>query len=317
MGQKEVLESFPDQCEGALNLGGGIEVGDVNKIVVAAMGGSAFSGDVLKAIAGGDIDVVCNKNYNLPKDAGENTLVFAVSYSGNTEETLSALQDAVKKKCRIIGIGSGGQLEKKCKENNTAFIKVPSGIQPRHATGYLTIPMINVLQENGIITNQNIELMIKEIKNREIPEKGKEISELLYKKIPIIYSSERLACVSLGWKIRLNEDAKMHAFANQFPEVNHNEMLGYVKKIANFHTLIIRDEEDHKRIKKRFVVTKKIIENLGGECTIIDTFGSNLISRIFSAIYTAGWASYYLALKYGVDPEDIGLVEEFKKELDK
>ncbi len=319
---KEILENFPKQCQEALKLGEGIKVrNNIDKVIITGMGGSGFVGDVLKAIVDEELNILINKDYFLPKDINRNTLVFVVSYSGNTEESLYAMKDAIKKGCKIIGVSSDGQLEKICKRKKIDFIEVPEGIQPRNATGYQTISVIMVLQENKLIRNRDKELktMVEELKNKKIQSQGKEIANLLFNKIPIIYSSERLKCISYGFKTRINENSKVLAFANQIPELHHNEITGYThaKKIGNFYTIIIRDKDDFIRVKKRFLITEKIIKKYNGECTIIDTLGSNLISRIFSTLHLADWASYYLALKYKIDPAPVKLQEFLKKELKK
>ena len=354
------LRNFPKQCEEARELGREIRIEGIEKVIVTGIGGSAFSGDVLKAIAGKEIEVIVNRDYNLP-DADDKTLVFAVSYSGNTEETLSALNEAKEKGCKIIGISSGGKIEEECNidvqeqpegAGKIYHIKVPSGIQPRNALGYLSIPMIVVLQENNLINGKHLDIMVNELKESNIEERGRRIADLLINKIPLIYSSERLKCLSYGWKTRINENSKTHAFAGQIPEMNHNELVGYTRRRDNFYTIIIRDLGDSERIKKRFLITKELIEKYEGKCSIIDTQGSNgapplrrggtsngapplrrgrtsngatplrrggtsnLASRIFCTLHLGDWVSYYLALNYNIDPEPVEIIEYLKGRLE-
>lgn len=312
---ESVLQAFPQQCKDAMNIGHGIKLAEIDRIIVAGMGGSAFAGDVIKAIASDEIEVSVVRDYSIPKNSNEKTLVFVVSYSGNTEETLSAFEDAINKKCKIIGISSGGKLEELCRKNKVPFVKVPSGIQPRCALGYLSIPMLVILQENKIVQNLELELIDKDLQNPSIKTKGLEIAKLLGTKIPLIYSSEKLKCLSYGWKTRINENSKIHAFSNQIPELNHNELVGYTNKIGSFCTIILVDKDDNPFIKKRFFATKSSIEKLGGECILLETMGSNRASRIFSALHLGDWVSYYLALEYGIDPQPVEVIENFKKEL--
>ncbi len=316
---EEIIENFPKQCEEALNFGKGIKIKDVNNIVVLGMGGSGFNGDVLRDAIGEEIHVVVVRDYNLPICANDKTLVFAVSYSGNTEETLSASEQAGQKGYKIICLGSGGKLEEFARKSGLDFVKVPSGLPSRCAMGYLTLPMFAILQENGLIKNQKLELIAKELDIEKNKKEGEKIASLFLNKIPLIYSSYRLRCLAYGWKTRLNESAKIHAFANCFSELNHNEIVGYSdkNKIKEFFTLIIKDAGDGGRIQKRFLITEKLIRNYGGECFVFETSGSNLISRIFSNLYLADWASYFLALKYGIDPIANPIIEDLKTEMEK
>ncbi len=313
---KQEFEHFPKQCKEALKLGNGIKLNNVSQVMIAGMGGSAFPGDVLQAIAGDQITVTVNKDYNLPKIMDKNTLVFAISYSGNTEETISCFDEAVKRGYKVIGITAGGELEEKCREKNVEFIKVPSGIQPRNALGYLCISMLNTLQENKLV-NVKLEPIVKDLEKMEkqLQEKGEQIAETLLGKVPLIYSSQKLKCLAYGWKIRINENGKTHCFANQFPELNHNELVGYTTKTADFHTVMIKDKDDHQRIKKRFEITKKLIQEKGFEVTEINTIGSDLTSRIFCTLHLGDWIGYYLAVKKGINPAPVKIVEDLKKEL--
>ncbi len=321
----DILRNFPKQCIEATKLGHGIKVNSgtseankINEVVIAGVGGSAFIGDVVKCLAGKEVRIIVNKSYSLPFGIGKNSLIFAVSYSGNTEETISELEDAVKKNAgQIIGVGSGGKLEALCKKQNFAFIKVPGGLPPRASIGYMALSILNVLIDNQIISSKGIEKIGVELKDSDAEQIGKAIAEKVFKKTPLIYSSDDLECVSYGWKMKFNENSKIHAFANKFPELDHSELVGYTKKNGDFHTILIRDSSDHLRIKKRFDITQKLIEKLGGECTVVNTKGSNLASRVFYALHVGDWASFYLALKNKVEARPVEIIEDLKKEMEK
>src|SRR6056297_4763 len=315
---KKDLKTFPDQCKEAISLSKKIKAfKNIKDVVIAGMGGSAFTGDVIQSLVGDEIEIKVNKDYTLPTHISSKTLVFVISYSGNTEETLNVAKEAKEKGCKIVGISSDGKIEKWCSENDIPFVKVPSGVQPRCALGYLSIPVLKILEKSDLVSNIRIKKMTEELykKKEEIEKKGKKIADILFNKIPLIYSSQKLNCLSYGWKTRLNENSKIHAFAHQFPELNHNELVGYTNLIGDFYTIIIKDKEDFNRTKKRYDITKEVIEDYDSDCKVIETKGSNLISRIFQTLYLGDWASYYLALKYDVDPEPVDIVEKFKKKL--
>ncbi len=318
---KNILENFYLQIKESQNLSGNLKIENKNvkNIVISGVGGSAFAGDILKSLFGEKINILINRDYLLPKFLAPNdTIIFIVSYSGNTEETIYAVKEAKKRKFEIIAISSNGFLEKFALKNKIKFVKVPGGIQPRNAIGYLLIPIIKILENSKIINEkQNIETLSKTIKinEKKIQIKAKKIAKLLYNKIPLIYSSEKLKCLSYGWKTRLNENSKIHAFSHQFPELNHNELVGYTKKIAPFFTILIQDKDDFQRIKKRYEITKKLILKLNGECLVLNTQGKTLLERIFLCLHLADWTTYYLALQYGIDPEPVKIIQTLKKSL--
>lgn len=315
-GMIEVLENFSQQCRNALSLTKGITVSnEISNIVILGMGGSAIGGDLLKTyMHDSDIPVFVNRNYDIPKFVDDSSLVFAVSYSGNTEETLSACKQAIEKKATVIGVTTGGKLAELCETT----IKIPEKYQPRAAIGYLFFPILGILYNSKIINVKNTDLneMLNLIKN---PDSYKEEAQLLAKKIekkiPIIYSSELLAPVAYRFKTQINENAKAPAFVNIFPEMNHNEInaIQFMDR-SKYVVLMIRDDYDHERIKKRMEICKNIIENRV-DVEDIHTEGKSLLARIFSTIYLGDLTSYYLAIRNRVDPTPVEVIENLKKEL--
>ncbi len=312
------IRGFPQQVEAAAKLGREIKLTDeFDKIIVAGMGGSGLPGDIIAAYPGIKLPVFVNKEYELPEFANSKTLVFAVSYSGNTEETISAFRTAMRKNCRIVGISSGGKLKEMCQKNSVQYIEVPAGMQPRMALGYLLIPVLNVLNNARIITGaeSSIKETVSALKRVSFEEKAKSLAEKLIGKTPIIYASARLKGVAYRWKTDFNENSKVHAICNYFPELNHNELSAYIKLNAYYSAIILEDEEDSRRIKERMRLTKEIISKRGVEVTQIAITGQCFLSRALSAIYLGELTSYHLALLNKVDPENIKLQEEFKKSL--
>ena len=311
----QVIKEFPKQCREALNLPQGISAsGNISNIVIAGMGGSAVGGDLLKTyLRKTDIPVYVNRDYKLPNFVNENTLVFAVSYSGNTEETLSAFRDAKEKNAQIIGITSGGKLAEECEK----IIKIPSGLQPRASLGYLFFPMLGILHNTNIIRVKNDELneMMDILKKTdEFNSQGEELSKKLKEKIPIIYASENLAPIAFRWKTQINENAKMPAFYNVFSEMNHNEIASYQNMDRKFVAILIRDKYDNERIKKRMDICKGIMEERT-DVEEVHTQGEGLLARIFSTIYLADFVSYYLAIWNRVDPTPVDIIEGLKRKL--
>ena len=311
----QTIKDFPNQCREALSLPKGLSISnDIGNIVVAGMGGSAIGGDLLKSyLSDAKIPVYVSRGYKLPSFVNENSLVFAVSYSGNTEETLSSLKDAKEKNAQIVGITSGGKLAIECKK----VVKIPSGFQPRAALGYLFFPMLGVLHNSKIarVKNEDVNEMLGILKHTDgFNDYAQKLAKNLKDKIPVIYSSEAFGAVAMRWKTQINENAKMPAFYNVFSEMNHNEIAGYKGMDRNFAAVIIRDKHDNERIKKRMDVCKEIMESRIN-VEEVETQGNSLLARMFSAIYLGDFVSYHLALWNRVDPGPVDIIEKMKRKI--
>lgn len=315
------LEDFPYHLIDAYELAKGVKItGKFDKIFVCGMGGSSISGELLKAyMAEFGVPVFVNRDYELPKYVNEKTLIFFISYSGNTEETISAFRVALKRGSEIVAIASGGKLKELCQTHNKKLILVPGHHQPRASLGYLFIPMLRVLENSGAIPKieNTLKNISKQLKNPSYRLKAEELARNLKDKTALIYASEKFACVAQRWKTQINENTKIHAFYNTFSEMNHNEIVGYTKLLAKFHMIIISSEKDHPRIRKRFALVKKLVKEKGVDVTEMSIIGENHLHQILSAIHIGDWTSYFLALLYGIDPSPVDIIENLKKELRK
>lgn len=312
----EVLDSFPKQCKDALTLPKGITAkGEVTSVVVCGMGGSAIGGDLLKAYCSTTkLPVFVSRDYNVPEFVDNYSLVFSVSYSGNTEETLSAFHDAKKKGAQIIAITSGGELSKIAGK----VVKIPSGLQPRAALGYLFFPMMGILYNSNIVDVKNTDLneMLALLnQQQEIKAKAEEIARKIQGKIPLIYSSELLKPVAYRWQTQINENAKYPAFHSSFSEMNHNEINAFrAMERTKFLAILLRDENDHPRIKRRMDICREVMERRI-DVEEVKVKGSSLLARMFYTIYVGDYSSYYLAIRERVDPTPVEVIEWLKKQL--
>src|SRR3989338_732873 len=311
----QVIKDFPKQCRDALDLPRGISVsGEVTSIVVCVMGGSGVGGDLLKTyLHETKIPVFVVKDYKVPEFVDKYTLVFAVSYSGNTEETLSAFRDAKAKGAKIIGITSGGRLAEECAK----AIKIPSGLQPRAALGYLFFPMLGVLHNSDIVDVKNPELneMLSALKNvQQFNDEGEALAKKIREKIPIVYSSQLMEPVAFRWKTQMNENAKMPCFYNVFSEMNHNEIAGYKGMDRKFVAVLLRDKKDNERVRKRMDICKELMEQRSN-VEEVKIKGESLLARMISGIYLGDFVSYYLAMWNRVDPTPVEIIEDMKKKL--
>jgi len=312
----EVLDSFPQQCKDALTLPRGITAkGEVTSIVICGMGGSAIGGDLLKTYCSNTkLPVFVSRDYKVPEFVDNYTLVFAVSYSGNTEETLSSFHDAKKKGAQIIAITSGGELAKAAEK----VIKIPSGLQPRAALGYLFFPMMGVLYNSNLIDVKNTDLneVLALLNQKEgIKSIAEELAKKIEGKIPLIYSSELLKPVAYRFQTQINENAKYPAFHSAFSEMNHNEINAFrAMERSRFIAILLKDENDHPKIKRRMDVCKKIMED-HINVEEVKVKGSSLLARMFYTIYISDYTSYYLALRERIDPTPVEVIEWLKKQL--
>lgn len=337
---RQVIQGSPDQLRAGLDLAKDITLrqglvvslnrttrekkikGNFKNIVLCGMGGSALPGDILRSLS--LVEIYIHKDYGLPDIVDKKSLVICISYSGNTEETVSALKEAIEKKLNVLCIASGGIIEEKSKANNIPFVKLPSGMQPRSAIGYIFSALVKSLENTGLIkgisqeTKKTAELL--DIINESLEKEGKQLSKKLINKIPILYAAGMENAISIAriWKIKFNENSKIPAFYNYFPELNHNEMVGFskAKKIGvNFHTLMFQDIKDHPRNIKRMELTADLLMKQGISSEIIKIKDGSPIFKIFSTLLLGDWVSYYLALELNIDPTPVLMVEEFKKKL--
>lgn len=308
------------------------EIGKCKNIVVAGMGGSALGARVLIALFKMDLFVPIEivTDYMLPGYVNSDSLVILSSYSGNTEETLSALGDARERGAKVFGITTGGALAKNIGEEGNLFLidakHNPSG-QPRMAIGYSFGALCGVLSKNGYIklSDDEVKTSISELseiislfekKNSE--SRAWEISEKLYGKIPIIVSSEHLFGASHVFKNQLNETAKSMSFLFEIPELNHHLMEGLTNPASikeNFIFLFIESNFYYERVRKRYEITKDVVSKNGIEYLEYEAVSKSRLSQVFEILAMGSFVQLFLGEKYGADPISIPWVDYFKEQL--
>lgn len=304
--------------------------GSFTGLCVSGMGGSALPIDVLRILLNDvakryEVSVPAlyqNRTYSLPVGLPESTLHVLSSYSGNTEETLETLEEVVAKGLPAIGMSAGGVLEKRCQEVGIPHIKLPipsEGFQPRMGTGFFIGALLEIAINHGMLPDIREEVL-EDARTvgesmAQIEEEGQMLAKKLEGKTPVIYAPDALRGLAMVWKIKLNENAKTPAFWNYFPELNHNEMVGFTLPQANFFVIMLRDREDHPRNQKRFELTAQLLREKGVEVEILDMKGERMYNRVLMSIALGDFTSYYLALAYGQDPTPVDMVEKFKKLL--
>lgn len=329
--QFEVLQNTYKQIEYAINNSYpefGFDKEAINKIIVTGLGGSAISGDLLKNFLKDEltVPVQINRNYFLPSFADEKTLLIASSYSGNTEETISSFNDGLKRKCKIICLSTGGKLEKLAADNSIPFIRLQKGFQPRYALGLSFFSLLKVFEKLQLIPSQ--EKIIRKIislwkeKASAYSAEGNialTTAQQLIGFVPIIYSaSDYTNAVGYRFKSQLNENSKLHAFHHEFPEMNHNEIIGWEShQQKQLHTKVIYllDETYHPQIKKRFQIVSEFIKKSDVEIISMESNENDFKVRIMDLIFLVDWISFYLGVIRGFDPSEIEYINLLKDRL--
>ena len=338
-GMLEVEENFYNQLLEARKIADSADLKRImmrtyNGIAFLGMGGSGFTGDIIKGLVKDDmmIPVEVVKGYNIPGYIDSDWLVIPVSYSGNTEETISATGQALDRGCELLFVCSGGKLEKIACDNGKTLIKIPSGLQPRGAIGYLFfstflvlgyLKMVNVSQEDAgealNLIKEKSKLYRRSVSSNNNP--AKKIALEIADNMPVVYGTNGiLSSVAYRWKCEINENGKTPCFWSEFPELNHNETVGWerLKDITRkFILIVFREEDAQTRIKTRIDVTMKLIkDNIYGVIEI-PVEGKSKLARALSTMYLGDIASVYLAILNEINPTPVEKIKVLKAELAK
>jgi glucose/mannose-6-phosphate isomerase len=301
----------------------------ISQILICGMGGSAISGEYLSVYLKKqlNIPVIVNRNYEIPVFTSESTFVILISYSGNTEETISCLITAIKKSAKIIGIGSGGALESFFKQYNLPFFPIPSGYQPRASFPLLFFPLLKILhtlklfplEQSAIDETLSIFRQMRQEFNFKTPtasNQAKQTAQKLYDRIPVIWSP--FSCIANRMKCQFNENSKVLALAEELPELNHNHIVGWEswEKENPFILITYRFPDEHPNVALRFEITKEILKDKVEIIEIIAQ-GTSFLSQLFSATYYGDYVSMYLAIFNNQNPNTVNSINYLKNQLER
>jgi len=302
------------------------------EVIVCGMGGSSIGGEIVRDYVWDKIKISYRvvRGYHLPASVDSCSLVFVVSYSGNTEETLSCLREAIEREAMVVGITSNGEMERILTKVNAPLFKVKKGYPPRAAVAFLTAPIFTVLEKMNLIKIDSSELeetfnILSKLREKldvssplgENP--AKRLALGLYGTLPFVYSYTPYSSIGLRFKTQLNENCKIHAKFEELPELDHNEIMGWYDVTIPNHFLSVvflrgPEEEDTIRARVEFLydilVKKKIrVFNVVAE-------GTTRLASMFSLLYICDMATFYLAILRGIDPLPVQLISELKKFLE-
>ncbi|HNS32538.1 MAG TPA: bifunctional phosphoglucose/phosphomannose isomerase [bacterium] len=322
----EKLVAFAEQCREAYCLADSLNLEAPGKILFCGMGGSAIGGDIIKAVCNNSssIPVFVNRDYIIPSWVDKDTLVIIMSYSGNTEETISAFKKGRKSGCKLLCLSSNGKIEALSLKCAVPFVRIPSGYPPRCAFGYLFFPCYRILGSFGAVKplRPSIFNMIEKWINEFSPDKKDnmaiKLAEMFHDKVPLLYSNNSLQPALLRWKTQIAENSKSFSFVNALPEMNHNEIMAWrypEKFIKNAVPAFIEAKKEHPRIKLRFEITKEIISRVQHNIVTVKAEGNSLTENLLYLVILGDWISFYLAIFNKTDPAEIDEINILKKQL--
>jgi len=328
------IRELPQECVAAWQQALGFELpadyADVNRVVVLGMGGSAIGGDLLRSLngPGSRVAITVNRDYDPPHlDAG--TLVITSSYSGNTEETLSAFAQALLTPAKKVVLTTGGRLKALAEVNGVPVFTVTYEAQPRAALGHSFFPLLAICQNLGIggEARSDVEEMARDLEGLQATlddrsptatNPAKQMAIKLKGRLTIIYGAGLLSAVAQRWKTQINENSKAWAFSEFFPELNHNAVVAYefpTDLAQHVFVALLRSELLHERTLARYKVTSELLSRAGIGHEIVDASGESALSQMMSLVLFGDWVSYYLAILNETDPTPVKAIDFLKKRL--
>jgi glucose/mannose-6-phosphate isomerase len=323
---KDLIENFSNQLSEAIAIGKASKLTfselPIKNVIITGLGGSGIGGTIISEIAANQspVPVVINKDYFLPEFVNEETLVIVSSYSGNTEETLCAMEIAIKRGAKIVCITSGGKVLEVAQDKGIDHIVVPGGMPPRSCLGYSFTQLLFIFNFFGLINDEfktdlpkAIDLINKDEANMQSD--AQKIAKKLVNKIPIIYSVANYEGVAIRLRQQINENAKMLCWHHVIPEMNHNELVGWTEKSDQWAVLILRSNNDYERTQKRIEINKEVIKKYADSITEIYSKGESVIERSIYLIHLGDWISWYLSELRDVDATEVNVINYLKSTL--
>ncbi len=330
------IHEMPWQCQQAWQLAEDFdlpqEYSNINKVLVIGMGGSAIGGDLVSSLVSPEakIPVMIYRGYDLPAFVDDSTLVIASSYSGNTEETLSAFNQALQTGAKKLAITTGGKLKDIADENSVPVLTFNYHSQPRAALAFSFLPILCFLQKLGFIKNKSAEVTraVEVLQNlsRRIDETqptpknpARQLAGKLHGNLAVVYGAGLLSEVAHRWKTQINENSKAWSFYEVFPELNHNAVVGYQfppELAEKMVVVMLRSDVLAQPIRLRYEVTCKLLERAGVHYESVDGEGISPLSQLLSLVLFGDYVSYYLAILYRTDPSPVEAINYLKEQLD-
>jgi glucose/mannose-6-phosphate isomerase len=331
------LVQYPDHIKQSIKIAESVTMQrlfKIDQIIISGMGASAISGDIVHSLFRDKLDVplYVNRQYDIPKWADKDTLAICISYSGNTEETLSSFKLATQKKCKIIGISSGGKLQEMCNRRDITHICIPTGLQPRAATLLILFPLLIIFKKLALIKtdiqsdiDETITLVqdFVENNNKSIAfEKNfcMQLANNLCNTIPQIYAWNLYEPIAMRWRQQINENSKMISRFDVVSECNHNDIVGWSAdpKVSKMFTCVLfRDRDNESRnMALRLDFMKLLFESVAGNLIEVHAKGKSKLAKMMYLMCVGDFTSCYLAILRNIDPSPVDIIMELKGRLD-
>ncbi len=325
---KDLVATFSDQLTKAFEIAQAykpaFKPGSFRNVFISGLGGSGIGGSIVSEFAAmsSPIPVVVGKGYFIPAFVGPETLVIISSYSGDTEETVNALQLALEAGAKPVCVSSGGKVAAIAKEKELDLITIPGGMPPRACLGYSLTQLINIFVKAGLMNVSALEelkaantLLID--REEDIKSKAREYTAFIDHKMPVIYATTYYEGVAIRFRQQLNENSKILCWHHVFPEMNHNELVGWTTKSDDIAVIILRDPQEYKRNQFRIEISKEVFSKYTSNILEIYAEGNSHIERAVYLIHLCDWISCYLADFRNVNAVDIQVINHLKSELSK
>ena len=328
---RRILAEFPRQCHQARGLLAAppIVLARPRLVVMVGMGGSAAGADLLATCAAEalEVPVLVHRGYGLPAAAGREALVIASSYSGDTEEVVSAVEVALARRVPVVAITSGGALGALATRHGLSCVTLPAGLMPRMALGLLVFPALSALAAAGVavasdgdldeamqvITDQAADLGTDSVTDKN---EAKRLALEIGQRLPVVYGGPLTGTVAYRWKTDLEENAKVLAIAGAVPEMNHNEIEVWGGAGARaLHAVLLREAGESPEIARRFALVRELLGPTAGGVSEVWARGRSRFARLLSLVYLGQWVSYYAAMLRGADPWPVPILMEVKRRL--
>lgn len=323
---RQLIQDFSKQIAEAISIGSAFNPTETDRgfsnVVISGLGGSGIAGTITAEVMADEavIPIVTNNGYTIPGFVDEDTLFIACSYSGNTEETVSATELAAKAGAKIVVIVSGGKLLEMAKASGWDSIIIPGGQPPRASFGLSFPQVLFVLNAFGIISDgfvKELERSIELLDSNEsaIQNEAREVTEKLFGKIPVIYAARNFGGVATRFRQQVNENAKMLCWHHVIPEMNHNELVGWRTENNDLAVILFRNSSDFKRIQARMEINKQTIALYTDTILEVWSKGNSDLECALYLIHLGDWVSFFLGEKKGVDIMEVKVIDHLKDEL--
>jgi glucose/mannose-6-phosphate isomerase len=323
---KTLIENFSKQLREAIAIGQKSEIKNpesgIRNILITGLGGSGIGGTIVSEIVAAEcpVPITINKDYFIPAFVNENSLVIVSSYSGNTEETIQAMQAALKVKAKIVGVTSGGKIAEMAKQNQCDLILIPGGSPPRAALAYSLTQLFFILKNFQLVKTDfakqlNEAATLIDAEEKKMRDEAMTVAELLHKKIPVLYAVDGYNGVATRFKQQLNENSKMLAWHAVLPEMNHNELVGWAGGSDDLAVVILRNKTDYERTQMRIEFSKKVFAKHTPHVKEIWSKGNSMLEQSIYLIHLTDWVSFFLAEKKGIDATEVKIIDSLKGEL--